>query len=187
MLKKLFFISIISVFIINSSQAAIVIGNPSGDVTLTFIYDYQCMYCHRTFHALLQLMDEKPDIKIRLVPIPLLNSMSYREAKLAIALAHTAYFNDVNLILMNEIPKKPQELDNLLVQFHLDRLLIYRSNAQKTSFKLQENINEFRQLKTDSVPLILIHSSKSALPSITLQGEQSEFTLRRAIDNAMVH
>lgn len=187
MFKKLLLTLMLSVFIIASSQAAIIIGNPSGDVTLTFIYDYQCLYCHHTYHALQKLMEEKPDIRIRLVPVPLLNPMSYQEMKLAITLAQTPYFNELNLILMNEIPKTPQELNTLLAQFDLDPSVIYHSNNQKVLSELKENINEFKQLKKERVPLILIHTSKSILAPIMLEGEQNEVTLKQAIDNAMAH
>lgn len=185
MLKRLSLVIIILLFFMQPIQAAIILGNPTGNVTLTFIYDYQCIHCHRTFNELLKLLNQKPNFKIRLIPVVLLNEMSLEEAELALTALNTPYFKSLNLILMHEIPRSPQELKNLLLQFQLNPIIFHKNmNDLKVKIQLEEDQIELKKLQSQSVPLILITSSYH---KILLKGEQNEFTINQAINYAMVH
>ena len=60
--------------------AAIVAGNPQGAVTLTEVMDYQCGHCHRMQPLINWLMVHDKHLKIRLIPVAIINKNSLVEA-----------------------------------------------------------------------------------------------------------
>jgi protein-disulfide isomerase len=67
----------------------VVLGNPSGDVTLVELFDYNCGYCRQAVPDLATLLAEDPNLRVILKEFPILSQESVDAAKVAIAVART--------------------------------------------------------------------------------------------------
>ena len=72
---------------------SLVIGNPTGAVTLVEFFDYNCGYCKRAISDLDRLMKANPDLKVVLRDFPILSAASQDAALVALA-AHNQFTGD---------------------------------------------------------------------------------------------
>src|SRR5215472_317515 len=68
-----------------NSSRHVVLGNPSGDVTLVEFFDYNCGFCKRAMADMLELLKDDPRLKIILKEFPVLGPGSVEAAKVAVA------------------------------------------------------------------------------------------------------
>jgi protein-disulfide isomerase len=66
-----------------SSAHQMVIGNPSGKITLIEFFDYNCGYCKKALGDLAKLMKDNPDLKVILKDLPILAPGSIEAAVIA--------------------------------------------------------------------------------------------------------
>lgn len=62
-----------------------VAGNPDGDITIVEFFDYNCGYCKRGFHNVLQLIETDPKVRVVFKELPILSKDSEEAAKIALA------------------------------------------------------------------------------------------------------
>ncbi len=72
---------------------SLVIGNPSGKLTLVEFFDYNCGYCKRAISDLDRLMKANKDLRVVLRDFPILSSNSVDAALVALA-AHNQFTGD---------------------------------------------------------------------------------------------
>ena len=72
---------------------SLVVGNPSGKITLVEFFDYNCGYCKRALTDLDRLMKANPDLKVVLRDFPILSAASQDAALVALA-AHNQFTGD---------------------------------------------------------------------------------------------
>lgn len=72
----------------------VVVGNPSGKVTLYEFYDLNCPYCRRASLDIDDLMQKNPNIRLVLVPLPVLGIPSILAARVEYAVAKMAKPDD---------------------------------------------------------------------------------------------
>ena len=68
-----------------NSNRQIVLGNPSGNVTMVEFFDYNCGYCKRAMADMLDLLKTDPNLRIVLKEFPVLGPGSVEAAKVAVA------------------------------------------------------------------------------------------------------
>ena len=68
-----------------SSPRQVVVGNPSGDVTLVEFFDYNCGYCRRAHADMVRLIEADPNLRIVLKEFPILGDESTEAASVSIA------------------------------------------------------------------------------------------------------
>ncbi len=68
-----------------NSSRQIVLGNPSGNVTLVEFFDYNCGFCKRAMADMLDLIKTDPNLRIVLKEFPVLGPGSVEAAKVAVA------------------------------------------------------------------------------------------------------
>jgi protein-disulfide isomerase len=68
-----------------NSSRQVVLGNPSGDVTMVEFFDYNCGFCKRALPDMLSLLKDDPKLKIILKEFPVLGPGSVEAAKVAVA------------------------------------------------------------------------------------------------------
>ena len=69
---------------------AVVVGNPKGDVTIAEFYDLNCPFCRRAAVDIDGLLRADTDIRLVLVPYPVLGLPSVLAARVELALARLA-------------------------------------------------------------------------------------------------
>lgn len=62
-----------------------VAGNPNGDITVVEFFDYNCGYCKRGFHNILEVIQKDPKIRIVFNELPILSKDSEEASKVALA------------------------------------------------------------------------------------------------------
>jgi protein-disulfide isomerase/sulfite exporter TauE/SafE/copper chaperone CopZ len=67
------------------SPRQVVLGNPTGDVTMVEFFDYNCGYCKRALGDMLALLKADPKLKVVLKEFPVLGDSSVEAAKVAVA------------------------------------------------------------------------------------------------------
>ena len=68
----------------------VIVGNPRGDVTVTEFYDLNCPYCKKAAHDLAALVKADPELRLVLVPFPVLGVPSIQAGRVELALAKLA-------------------------------------------------------------------------------------------------
>lgn len=70
---------------IEKLPGVVVLGNPHGKVTLTEFYDLNCPYCRRASADIDKLMRNDPQLRLVLVPFPVLGIPSIQAGKVEMA------------------------------------------------------------------------------------------------------
>lgn len=68
----------------------VIAGNPRGDVTLTEFYDLNCPYCKKAARDIAALVKSDPELRLILVPFPVLGVPSIQAGRIELALAKLA-------------------------------------------------------------------------------------------------
>ena len=68
-----------------NSPRQVVLGNPSGNVTMVEFFDYNCSYCKHAMADMLGLLKSDPNLRIILKEFPVLGPGSVEAAKVAVA------------------------------------------------------------------------------------------------------
>lgn len=62
-----------------------VAGNPKGDITVVEFFDYNCGYCKRGFHNVVELIEKDPEVRFVFKEFPILSKDSEEASKVALA------------------------------------------------------------------------------------------------------
>lgn len=82
------------------ADAAMVAGNPNGDVTVVEFFDYRCGYCRLAQPSIAKLLKEDPNVRLVLKEYPLLGPQSLTAARAAIASARQGKYVEFHMALM---------------------------------------------------------------------------------------
>ncbi|MDA7742364.1 DsbA family protein [Francisellaceae bacterium] len=185
MLRKcrLIICAITLMMLIQSSFAAIVLGNPKGKVTLDFVYDYQCVHCHHMYPKILKLIDHNPDLKVRMMPVAILGHMSLVEATAAIAAAtHPGKYQELTNFWMMVRPTSEKEVNKSLKIFGLGSKTFMKSMHSKM---VEEQLNEsMKVLGQDGTPVMVVYPSNQPQQSRRFVGSQKYQTINEVISHA---
>lgn len=126
----------------------VVVGNPSGDVTLVELYDYNCGYCRTTLPDIVALLDQDPKLRLVLRPFPILSQGSVDAAKVGAVVAgeggdfafHQAMFTSRGQIDLDAALSAAANLglDPAVVRGKLDAPEV--QSALDASFKLAQRL-----------------------------------------------
>lgn len=75
---------------IDTLPGTVVVGNPRGDVTLVEFYDLNCPYCRKASADVAELLKQDPQLKVVLVPFPVLGIPSIAAGRVELAVAALA-------------------------------------------------------------------------------------------------
>jgi protein-disulfide isomerase len=92
---------------IYSETGAIVLGNPSGDVTLVEFMDYQCGYCKQMAPGIDQLIQRDGQLRVLVKQLPILGPDSIAAAQLLLSMGQGQTAQQVHQSLMSS-----QKLDS---------------------------------------------------------------------------
>lgn len=185
MLKKaLTILSFCLVAFTSMSHAAIIEGNPKGNVTLLEAFDYQCPRCQSMYPIIQAITKANSNLKVALMPVAILGKLSLAKASAAIAATMVpGKFTMLNAILMTRPPQDQQALTKVLKDVGLGNAhflaLMHRKFVER---QLLAGLNLLKQNKT-GVPLILIYPSNHPDKVLTFIGETSQQRLQAAIDH----
>ena len=68
-----------------NSPRSLIVGNPSGDVTLVEFFDYNCGYCKRALADIKTLMKADPKLRVVLKDFPVLGPESVEASRVGLA------------------------------------------------------------------------------------------------------
>jgi len=75
---------------IEKLPGVVVVGNPHGVVTLNKFYDLNCPYCRKAFADIDELLHSHPELRLVLVPFPVLGIPSIQASRVELAVAASA-------------------------------------------------------------------------------------------------
>lgn len=160
---------------IHSAFAAVIFGNPKGSVTLEFVYDYQCIHCHRMYPIIQALLDQDKDLRIQLYPVAVINNNSLLEASAAVAATrYPDKFQELTTILMSEPPMNSQMFTELIQHLGLNQQNFFNDmHGQWVEKELLEGLNQLKTLQVKEIPLIVIKATQQTnIPPKIFVGEQ---------------
>jgi len=70
---------------LTKAENGVVLGNPSGDVTLVEFFDYNCGYCKKAMSDIMGLIKADPKLRVVLRDFPVLGPDSVEASKVALA------------------------------------------------------------------------------------------------------
>ncbi len=180
---------IIALFFISKANAAIIIGNPKGKVTLTEVVDYQCSHCAKMDPIIQSLIVKNHDLKVRLIPVAIINNTSLVEATSSYVIANkTNYFIQYHEYLMTH-PLNEEQVYQLLDYLKLNTPEFQHEihnhwvlDQMKEGLSLLEQYSQSNiPHQTAGTPLILIYPSQDPSRKDVFYGETSAEKLSRAI------
>ena len=163
---------------------AIVVGNSQGSVTLTEVMDYQCDHCHRMQPVIHWLMAHNPSLKVRIIPVAIINKASLIEASSSYVMAKTTrYFLKYHTLLMSRAVTA-RDVAAILNQWPVN-LKMFRSDMHQP-WVLKEMESGLALLKQyhSGTPLIVIYPSNNTKRTTVFRGETDPQTLIHAIREA---
>lgn len=177
-------IIIISVMWFGFVNAAVVEGNPNGDITLAFVYDYQCGYCHEMYPIVQELVQEFPDLKVRMMPVAVINKTSLYEAAAAIAATNSNQFWDFSSQVMAQGPLTDDQVAGLLKQLGLNTDAFQKTmHSQAVEMQLAQGQALMTASGHNGAPLFVIYpSALDPSHSIVVSGAQSQQAMVSAIE-----
>lgn len=164
----------------------IVTGGQNG-ITIDFIYDYQCPYCHAMYPEIQRLASE--GYTIRWMPVAIIhNPLSLEEATGAIASTQCGGgFNRYQAEAMAGTVLSEESISQLTKTFSaICPQFIATQHASWVESVLDENTQTLQAYQGQGVPVTAIYPTAHPDRKIILQGAVSTQTLKEAI-NAIHH
>lgn len=157
-------------------------GNPNGDITLAFVYDYQCGFCHEMYPIVQQLIQQFPDLKVVMIPVAARNMTSLYEASAAIAATSSGNFWNFTNQVMEQEPLSDDQVTALINQLGLNNQKFkYTMHSKVVEAQLIEGQN-LMDIKQSGPPLFFIYPSALDIQhSKVVIGAQSLQTMISAI------
>ena len=162
--------------------ASIIMGNAHGTISLTEVYDYQCIHCHRMFPIVSKLIENHPELKVKLMPVAILNETSLPEAAAAIAATEIpGRFQLLNEVMMSGQPLSDTQFHQVLMFLGLNNpSFVSRMHGDDVKQQLSEGIKLLKTYHSQSVPFFIIKNNHK---TILLKGEQSYNKLEQGISH----
>jgi protein-disulfide isomerase len=82
------------------ADAAMIAGNPDGDVTVVEFFDYRCGYCRLAQPSMARLLKEDPNVRVVFKEYPVLGPQSITASRAAIASARQGKYVAFHMALM---------------------------------------------------------------------------------------
>jgi predicted DsbA family dithiol-disulfide isomerase len=166
------------------SYAAIEQGNPHGSVSMIEVFDYQCAHCHNDYTIVKQLEHENKDLRVRLMPVAIVNTLSIYEAAAAVVSAqYPGKFELFDHIAMGTHALNQIEIQKTLAQLGCNTPSF---NQEMHSKSVEDQLNQgliFLKNENSGTPLFIIYPSNDSNRVTVLSGEQSYHALQEAIDH----
>lgn len=170
-----------------SSQAAIVVGDPKGDITMVFVYDYQCPHCQRDYPVVRRTIAQHPHLKVKMMPTAIINHQSIYQAAAVIAAAKQSpkKFKKLTDAWLSNGHLSKRQIDRSLSALGLDSKQFKQSMHQ--DWVRQQMVNGLNLLKhvnsgKPETPVFVIYPTNSPKVSKVLKGSQSYQRLNRLIE-----
>ncbi len=161
---------------------AVIMGNPDGEVTLVAVIDYQCLHCHEVYPVIQKLITQNPQVKVKFMPVAIINRNSLYEA--AASIAATRYpgkFLQLSKYIMSKPPLHKKDIDSTLRQFGLDTVDFTQAmHSHVVKAQLEEGL-ELLQRYHAGTPLFIIYSTRAPYSRFILRGYQSYANVQKAI------
>jgi hypothetical protein len=166
------------------SYAAIEQGNLHGSVSMIEVFDYQCVHCHNDFKIVKQLEDHDNDLRVRLMPVAIVNTLSIIEASAAVVSSqYPDKFELFDQKAMGSHALNSLEISELLAKLGCNTPDF---NHQMHSHFVEDQLNQglaFLKNENSGTPLFIIYASNDPNRATVLSGEQSYSALQAAIDH----
>lgn len=138
--------------------AAIVGGNPKGQVTLVEFFDYQCPHCQAMSNIVEALIRENPNLRIVYRVTPVLGNASFVAARIVLAARYQNKALSLHQLLMADPENlSPSHIYDLAAQLGLN--LTQLENDQKKeaiSEEIKQNFKMAGELRMKGVPTFFI-------------------------------
>jgi protein-disulfide isomerase len=108
---------------LESKEYKLIGGNPSGDVTIVYFFDYNCGHCRKANATLEELIKKDDNVRVLYKEMPILGESSYKIAEIALAvyvIEPSKYLNFHNQIMKLDIPND-KEIKKVLVSLNIDQ------------------------------------------------------------------
>ncbi|WGD30785.1 DsbA family protein [Ancylobacter sp. WKF20] len=142
------------------SPRGVVIGNPTGDVTLVEFFDYNCGYCRRALADMQQLMKGDPKLKVVLKEFPVLGPGSVEAAQVAVAVRLTApdkYYAFHEKLLSERGQANKAKALEAATAVGIDKAALEKALANpEVNATLQENLQVADALGIDGTPSYVV-------------------------------
>jgi len=137
-----------------------IVGNPKGDVTLIYFFDYNCGYCKRGGETLLKLIEADKNVRVVYKELPILGKPSVDLANMALAIysldkAKFEIFHNKLMKSTNRLDDK--EIDQVLASIDITREKIAEILKNGNIAKYLDEIRALaEQLNISAVPAFII-------------------------------
>lgn len=139
---------------------AIVIGNPTGTVTIIEFFDYNCGYCKKASSVINSIIAKDNNIKVIYKPVAFFGENSEYAAKVAMAVykLYPSKFSEINsgIFSLSEINKESIQL--LLQNNEID---INTINSEITGTEINASFDNVKsiasEIRLNAVPLFIIN------------------------------
>jgi protein-disulfide isomerase len=133
-------------------------GNPNAEITVVEFFDYHCAYCKTALPALMDLVEENKDVRVRFMEFPILRPESELASRAAIAANaqgkylpfHQAMMSAPGVLSMERIFAIAQDVGIDLEQLRADM------EAEKTTEILDAHRSFAEEIGFDGTPGLIV-------------------------------
>lgn len=178
-------ICILLSFIIAPVQAAIILGNAKGSVTLVEVMSYSCAHCRAMAPIIESIEQKNPQLKIKLIPITSdENGLIATTSSYALAKQNLSLFKQYHHKLLTE------SLSTLQIENYLKSLPINHAQFEQdrhANWVLKEILLGINLLTVyqSGTPLFIVYPSNDPEYLQVFRGEVSIEQLQQAIKEAV--
>jgi protein-disulfide isomerase len=145
-----------------NSPHQVVVGNPTGKVTMVEFFDYNCGFCKRALSDTMTLLKGDPNLRIVLKEFPILGPGSVEAARVAIALRMQDPSGEKYLAFHQKVLRARGHADTARAmaaarEVGVDMIRLERDvTSEETQKTLNENIKLARALGISGTPAYVI-------------------------------
>ncbi|ALA26657.1 hypothetical protein AVI48_15670 (plasmid) [Piscirickettsia salmonis] len=135
------------------------IGQAHASKALIFFYDYQCIYCHKQYPILKQLLKKDKDLKIVFIPLHLFGKASLYASKMGLYFNSIGQFSEFNTALekanLIEGNLSKKGVNHIVSQLKADLAQAQKFIKSKTTSRIITKIDELQnQLGIQATPMM---------------------------------
>jgi protein-disulfide isomerase len=171
--------------LVSIANAGVVAGNPSGNVTLTEFFDYNCPACKTMGPVIQQLINNNPQLRVVYRPLPLLGPNARFPVQSALAAERQKKFLVLHAALLNANQPLTQEaVLNIANQAGVNTQHLLRDMKNPVLEQdIRSNLQAAHNSKIRYLPTLIVTFNSSKITPKIFYGRTSLAQLQTAVQN----
>jgi len=148
-----------NIALVDETPGIHVLGDPNAEVTIIEFFDYHCGYCKQALPAVMTLLEEEKNIRVKFVEFPILREESWLAAKASVAADKQGKYMEMHTAMMeSDGILTRQRIEQIAVEIGLDLDRLRTDMTAPRTEKIVEAHHALgRTLRIDGTPTFIVN------------------------------